>query len=130
MRKSRKKTDKAQLKLYVREDLRRRLEQAAKRNARPMNAEMIRRLEESFELPSQSLLKAIVEAGTAELTDVGIVTSFLEYLREQRPDDAAMVASFLDTWRLKKAKRDAPTLKDAIGAYTEKSIFEDATAEM
>jgi hypothetical protein len=124
MPKPRKKTDKAQLKLYVREELRRKLEQAARRNARPMNAEMIKRLEESFELPPTPLLKGIIEAGTAELTDLGIIVSFLEYLREQRPDDAALVTYFLDTWRQKKAKRDAPTLKAAIDAYMEKSIFE------
>jgi hypothetical protein len=45
----RKITDKAQLKLYVPEALRRRLEQAAKKNARPLNREMIDRLEESFQ---------------------------------------------------------------------------------
>jgi Arc-like DNA binding domain len=130
MRAARKKTDKVQLKLYVREDLRRKLEQAARRNARPMNAEMIKRLEESFELPPMPLLKGIIEAGTAELTDVGIIQSFLEHLREQRPHDAALVASFLDRWRQEKAKRNAPTLTSAIEAYMEKTIFEGATAGM
>jgi hypothetical protein len=126
MAKSRKKTDRVQLKLYVREELRRRLEQAAKRNVRPLNAEMIRRLEESFELPPTPVLKAIVEAGIAELTDVDIIRSFLEYLREQRPDDASIVVSFLDDWRQKRVKIGEPSLKAAIEAYMEKVIFLNA----
>jgi hypothetical protein len=44
----RKITEKAQLKLYVPEALRRRLEAAAKRNARPLNGEMIHRLQQTF----------------------------------------------------------------------------------
>jgi len=127
MRKSRKRTDKVQLKLYVREELRRRLEQAAKRNVRPLNAEMIHRLEETFELPPLNTLKAIVEAGIAEFTDKRIIMSFLEYLREQRPDDASIVASFLDDWRRKKTTAE-PSLKSALVAYMEESTFEDAVS--
>jgi hypothetical protein len=126
MPKSRKKTDKVQLKLYVREELRRRLEQAAKRNVRPLNAEMIRRLEESFESPPLPTLKAIVEAGTAELTGELIIISFLDYLREHRPDDASIVATFLDEWRANKAKNSEPSLQSAIRAYSEKLVFLDA----
>jgi len=128
MAKSRKKTDRVQLKLYVREELRRRLEQAAKRNVRPLNAEMIRRLEESFESPPLPTLKAIVEAGTAELTGERIIISFLQYLREQRPDDASIVATFLDEWRSNKPKNSEPSLRSAIEAYAENLVFLDAVS--
>ncbi|MCP1931803.1 Arc family DNA-binding protein [Bradyrhizobium elkanii] len=44
----RKPTETVQLKLRFSEDLRRKLEKAAERNAQSMNAEIIARLEESF----------------------------------------------------------------------------------
>jgi Arc-like DNA binding domain len=64
--------DWVQLKINVRERLRAKLEQAAADNGRPMNAEIVDRLDRSFEKENQEKLikaaaKAAATASTAEL---------------------------------------------------------------
>jgi hypothetical protein len=59
---ARKLTDIINLKLRLSEALRRRLEKAAERNDRSMNAEIIHRLETSFEPPPFDLHRALADA--------------------------------------------------------------------
>jgi hypothetical protein len=65
----RKPTDIVSPNLRIREELRRRLEQEAKRRAVSLNAEMARRLEHSFELDAMRSLDGIAERMIAALRD-------------------------------------------------------------
>jgi hypothetical protein len=69
---ARKPTEVVAVTLRIREDLRRRLERAAKKDGISLNAEMERRLEDSFDLTNTaSLIRVLVGGGwTAELLGV------------------------------------------------------------
>lgn len=56
---ARKPSDTAQLKLRIREDLRRRLERAARKRAVSLNFEMTDRLKESFDREAQRTIDAV-----------------------------------------------------------------------
>jgi hypothetical protein len=75
---ARKPTDIVQYKLRIRESLRRRIEQAAKKNGVSANQEMVGRLERSFELETQRKLDLVAEElakQTRHLNEfVGILT--------------------------------------------------------
>jgi predicted transcriptional regulator len=66
----RKPSDVTQIKIRVREDLRRRLEQAAKKHDVSINAEMTSRLASSFELPELSKITAGLARATNGLTEI------------------------------------------------------------
>ena len=91
---ARKPSDVIQIKIRVREDLRRRLEQAANKADRSINSEMASRLADSFNLPKLNEITAGLEniyerAGREELDRVQTedLMRAAEYLIEQLPTE-------------------------------------------
>jgi Arc-like DNA binding domain len=99
---ARKPTDTVQLKLRFPERLRRRIEQAGERNKQSMNAEIIERLERSFEKEDElardrELVQKTVNVTLSEweadwerrLRDAGVV-NLLDKLREQAREQSSI----------------------------------------
>jgi predicted transcriptional regulator len=91
---ARKPSDVIQIKIRVREDLRRRLEQAANKEDRSINSEMARRLADSFNLPKLNEITAGLEDVWARFAREGHDRSqtedlmrAAEYLIEQLPTE-------------------------------------------
>jgi len=91
---ARKPSDVIQIKIRVREDLRRRLEQAANKADRSINSEMASRLADSFNLPKLNEITAGLEniyerAGREELDRVQTedLMRAAEYLIEELPTE-------------------------------------------
>jgi hypothetical protein len=112
---ARKFSDIAQLKLRIREDLRRRLEQAAKKRDVSLNYEMTSRLAESFERSEMLKLGKI----TAELENV-----YTRYAREGRDhlqtQELMRAAEYLIT-QLPTEVQDREAVKRAI-AWAQEAI--------
>jgi predicted transcriptional regulator len=91
---ARKPSDVIQIKIRVREDLRRRLEQAANKADRSINSEMASRLADSFNLPKLNEITAGLEnvytRFARELHDQSLMEDLMraaEYLIEQLPTE-------------------------------------------
>jgi hypothetical protein len=87
----RKKTDTVQLKLRIREALRRRLETAAKAADISLNSEMVRRLEGSFEQATNSMLFEALLAGGPSLYVLRAISVILRLAGEDWVADADRV---------------------------------------
>jgi hypothetical protein len=97
---ARKLTDTVQLKLRFDEKLRRRLEREAAQNARSMNAEIIQRLEQSFQQQDQKeFIKTVTQASATAAVDqalarfqrrggLPIVENFIPRGQDEAPEPA------------------------------------------